>query len=532
MIFKKPYAFLIKNFKLIHIILCVVIIYITNKFNSLVTFFGDLSRNSVKVVEGTAGQYITLLFVLAVLITLVFSTLMAILMKKKKKPNTFYIITDVYYSIILILLVVASSRIRSLYGAGTTLQVTRALRDIYLIMSFPNYYFIIMSLIRGIGFDIKKFNFRKDLEDLEISTNDNEEFEFVLGKDTYKYTRKARRFFREIKYYVLEHKFIFTILGGILGITFLIIIVLNINFGNPTHRMGKTATAKGLQITVNNAYETAYDYNGNIVDKSYKYIIVDLSLQSIYNEKNLNRDEVYLSYGSKKVYFKNTLKDYFIDFGKAYNGAAISTKQAERSILIFELPAKENATSYKLNFLNQATADEENIYTYEYTKFKIKPQKIDKNIIEENKNFNETIYLGELNYNKTSLLIKDAEIVPYYEYKYELCENNECKEYISVEKVENGAMQKLMVINYNINLDNTIPILNSFNSNKETSLFNKILKIRYNYNDKSYIYSGTTKINSNIKDTLFLTIDNKVASSTEKELLINTRQGKYFINLS
>ena len=93
-------------------------------------------------------------------------------------------------------------------------------------------------------------------------------------------------------------------------------------------------------------------------------------------------------------------------------------------------------------------------------------------------------------------------------------------------------MQKLMVINYNINLDNTIPILNSFNSNKETSLFNKILKIRYNYNDKSYIYSGTTKINSNIKDTLFLTIDNKVASSTEKELLINTRQGKYFINLS
>ena len=64
------------------------------------------------------------------------------------------------------------------------------------------------------------------------------------------------------------------------------------------------------------------------------------------------------------------------------------------------------------------------------------------------------------------------------------------------------------------------------------SLFNKILKIRYNYNDKSYVYSGTTKINSNIKDTLFLTIDNKVASSTEKELLINTRQGKYFINLS
>ncbi len=532
MIFKKPYAFLIKNFKLIHIILCVIIIYITNKFNALVTFFGDLSRNSVKVVEGTAGQYITFLFVLAVLITLVFSTLMAILMKKKKKPNTFYIITDVYYSIILILLVVAASRIKSLYGAGTTLQVTRALRDIYLIMSFPNYYFIIMSLIRGIGFDIKKFNFRKDLEDLEINTNDNEEFEFVLGKDAYKYTRKARRIFREIKYYILEHKFIFTILGGIIGVIFLVIMVLNINFGNPTHRMGKMATAKGIQITVNNAYETAYDYNGNLIDSTHKYIIVDLSLQSTYNEKTLNRDEVYLSYGNKRVYFKNTLKDYFIDFGKAYNGTAISTKKAERVILIFELPKKANALSYKLNFLNEETADEENIFTYIYTKFRIKPKSVDKNIIEENKNLNETLYLGELNYNKTSMVIKDAEIVPYYEYKYELCENEECKEYIGIEKVENGAMQKLLVVNYNLSLDNTIPILNSFNANKETSLFNKLVKVRYNYNGKTYIYSGTTKINSYVKDTFFLTIDNKVASSEDKQLLITTRQNEYFINLS
>lgn len=531
MVFKKPYAFLIKHFKIIHIILCVIILYFTNKFSNLVTFFSDYTKGTIKVVEGSISNYISVLFILANLLIIAFSITMIILMRKKKKPFTFYIITAVYYILTLILIIIASNTITSLYDATMTQRTSRTLRDIYLLLSFPNYYFIIMYIIRGIGFDIKKFNFKKDLEELEISAEDDEEFEFVLGTDTYKYERKARRFLRELKYYFLEHKFIFTIIGSILAGIILITLIININI-NPTYRSGKAVTVNGIQVKVNKSYITEYDYNGNKISGSEKYVIVDLSLKSVGKEKILNKDEVYLSYGSNKIYFKNTLKDYFIDFGKAYNGGIISKDNEERVTLIFPVSSKTSTTSFKLNILKGTSVDDENNYTYEYVKFKVNAKKVDKTIIEENKNFNEIMYLGETTYNKSYINIKSTKIVPYYEYEYELCTNNDCKKYIGVEKTENSALQKLMVITYEADLDQTLPIINTFTTDKYKSLFDKILKIRYKSNDKTYIYSGTTKVNTNVKNTIFVSVDNRVANSEGKEILIETRNNKYFLNLS
>lgn len=531
MVFKKPYAFLIKNFKIIHIILCIITIYITTKFGKIVTFFSSYISNTIKVVEGIAGDYISVPLILLTLLSIAFSIMMIILMRRKQKPFTFYIYSALYYIIILILLIVAYNTISSLVDASMTQKTSRTLRDIYLLLSFPNYVFIIMYLIRGIGFDIKKFNFSKDLKELEISAEDNEEFEFVLGTDTYKYERKARRIIRELKYYILEHKFIFTIIGGAVSGIILISIIVNINI-NPTHRTGKNVTVNGMQIRVNNSYITAYDYNGNIVNNNEKYVIVDVSLKSIGKEKVLSQDQVYLSYGNNKIYFKNTLKDYFIDFGKAYNGSLVSKDSEERVILIFPVSNKINTKSFKLNVLNTTNIDEENNYTYEYAKFKVTAKSIDKNIIEESKNFNEIMYLGETNYNKSYINIKSAKIVPYYEYEYEICSDTDCKKYIGIEKTENSALQKLLVITYESDLEKGLPILNTFSSDKYRSLFDKLLKIRYKSNDKTYIYSGTTKSNSNIKNTVFITIENKVANAEGKEILIQTRSNKYFLNLS
>ena len=38
-----------------------------------------------------------------------------------------------------------------------------------------------MVLVRGLGFDIKKFNFVKDLHELDIDVTDEEEVELTLG---------------------------------------------------------------------------------------------------------------------------------------------------------------------------------------------------------------------------------------------------------------------------------------------------------------------------------------------------------------
>ena len=187
-----------------------MILFIVLQYNKLNAFFN--AYVSSPSAGNQAGGIITALFVLAILVVVTFALLMFLLMKNKKKPTTLYLLTLAYYVLMLIAVIYAASLLSTLERTQLTQQAARAYRDIFLMISFPQYIFLILSAIRGVGFDVKKFNFGKDLQELEIDAKDNEEFEFVLGTDTYIYERKLRRTLREMKYYVLENKLI---LGGI-----------------------------------------------------------------------------------------------------------------------------------------------------------------------------------------------------------------------------------------------------------------------------------------------------------------------------
>ena len=101
MLLKKPYAFLIKNFKIIHLILFAVILYITYRFNKIYSFFASYVSNNNSVGVTIANTYIPITIFLAVLLVIIFSILMFLLMNNKKKPSKFYLMTAIYYFIIL-----------------------------------------------------------------------------------------------------------------------------------------------------------------------------------------------------------------------------------------------------------------------------------------------------------------------------------------------------------------------------------------------------------------------------------------------
>ena len=214
MILKKPFAFLIKYFKIIHLILLVLTIFITYRFNKITEFFVKYAINNNIVSEGIASSYIPPLIFIAVLIIIIISGFMWYLMYRKEKPSIYYLLMAIYYILILFLTIHAYSLIGALATSTISTKSTRAYRDIYQIFLIPNFYFIIWNLIRSIGFDIKKFNFSKDLEELEIKSEDNEEFEFVLGNDSYKIKRNIRRRLREFTYYFKENKVIISIIIG------------------------------------------------------------------------------------------------------------------------------------------------------------------------------------------------------------------------------------------------------------------------------------------------------------------------------
>lgn len=529
MILKKPYAFLIKYFKVIHLILLLLIVFITYKFNIIANFFSDYNKNAIIVTENMASSYVNGIILLATLIVVIFSILMFFLMKKKKKPYSFYIILGIYYLVIFISMLIASGIISSLFESTITQQVSRAYSDIYLILSLPAYYFIVMSLIRGIGFDIKKFNFGKDLEELEIKSEDNEEFEFVLGNDTYKYQRKLRRILRELKYYFLENKLVISIVGASIIVIVLIIVIVKTNFFGYKLSMAGGTTAGNYSIKINHSYITSKDYNGNLISSNHKYVIVDMSITNKGQASTIEKQNLYISYGNKTSFNKSSYGNYFIDLGKTYNMEVIGNNKTERYLFVFEIDG--NYSSFSLNILNSVSYDENNQATYDYIKYKINPSKIDQNVNEEEKSINESMYLGTNAYGNSTLIIKSIEIMPSYEYQYQVCNGSDCKDYYNVETVSDPASQKLLVITYSLKLTDDALIKNSIKDvNTNKYVFDKLLKYKYSLNEKVYTYSVSTRINKDIPNTIFLDVASNVLSSSDFKILVNTRDNHYILS--
>ncbi|MDD2505677.1 MAG: hypothetical protein PHF21_05390 [Bacilli bacterium] len=101
MILKKPYAFLIKNFKIIHIILSIMIFSIITMFGKISGFFSSYAKENIIGSLGLAAQYINNFLYILIIIIILFSLAMFLLMRRKEKPLLFYVLLFVYYLVLL-----------------------------------------------------------------------------------------------------------------------------------------------------------------------------------------------------------------------------------------------------------------------------------------------------------------------------------------------------------------------------------------------------------------------------------------------
>ena len=70
MILKKPYAFLIKHFKLIHLLLCIPLVYLLIRTGAIATFLNSyVSANYYTSQTNLAGTYINYFMYLAILLS-------------------------------------------------------------------------------------------------------------------------------------------------------------------------------------------------------------------------------------------------------------------------------------------------------------------------------------------------------------------------------------------------------------------------------------------------------------------------------
>ena len=401
-------------------------------------------------------------------------------MNKKKKPIKLYIFSIIYYVILLISMLFIYNVINTLYEATLTQKLSRFYRDIFFILNLPHYYFLVMYLIRGIGFDIKKFNFSKDLQELEINAEDNEEFEFVLGTEGYLVKRKIHRIYREIIYYYKENKFLINIvLGSILSIV-LITVFINTSINLHKYHVGSSLSADKFTYKLNNAYVTSYDYKNKLINNQNKYLILDMTITNK-NKNILKPEEMYIVYGNnQESIYKTSLANSFSDLGTVYIGDLIPN-QATNLLFIYELPKNAKTSNLKL-MVYKGYEYKNGVRNNLYREYKFSASNLDKDLKTTNLNLGDTFTLGKTLYGNTNLKITNMEIKNKYEYTYQKCSNeNNCETLTDIILPDNRNQNELLIVDYEINIDENSLLARSTN-NKDQNIINKFFIIIVCYN--------------------------------------------------
>ena len=325
MIVRKPFAFLIKHFKAIHLFLCGLLVYACYKYNGIVSFL----RNYISTGNGRydAVNYINYTPIYVILGAIAIMLVIYYLMKHKDKPKKLYLFSIIGYIIVIVLFIFLFNYLRPFSNSTIEQKTLRLYRDISLMGLIFQYIIIAIMFIRGLGFDIKKFNFSKDIQELNIDLTDNEEVELVMGIDTNKTKFKIRRFFREFRYFIKEN-ILFAGIAMIVIVIILWVVVANYTKRNKVYKE-KEYFGIDFNMQVNGSYLTKED---NSLKKlsvgNSSLLVVKFKISSNYNDI-LNPDSFILSIYGKNYSPSNKYCSSLKDIGKCYNKIKLSEEEKE-----------------------------------------------------------------------------------------------------------------------------------------------------------------------------------------------------------
>lgn len=346
MILRRPYAFLIKHFRFIHLILFVMFAYITYMANNMLLFFKDYINNNGGV-EVLSSEYINYFIYISIILIITISIVVYLLMRYKKKPRFFYIMLMIVSVVSGVVFIYLYNNIKILETTVVSGRQIRFLRDISRFHFWILFTTCIPVLIRGLGFDIKKFNFNKDLQELKLEEKDSEEVEVSVELNTDTVKRVSRKLGRELKYYYLENKFFINIILGVIVVILILIFPFNRFIVNRNLNEGELLGSSNFNIRINDSYVS----DRNRVSKNNSYVILNISVIGKSNNYKIDLDEFVLSSKDNKYIPSLKYYYYFNDIGKGYRNNILSTSDYEDYILVYNINNEDKESSLVFTYL-------------------------------------------------------------------------------------------------------------------------------------------------------------------------------------
>ena len=421
MIIRKPYAFLIKNFRKIHIALLLIGLFVFYKTIDTANFVNAfMKEGTYDLYADPVTRHITTLMTVGLFILIVGSIALLFLLLHKKKPWKTYLIPVATYVLLFFVL----SMIKGFFGSYTEsidaadLRLARDLLMIFLVAQLPA---LAIFVIRIFGLDVKKFDFNADLEFLDLSEEDREEIEVSLDFDIHALKRVCRRLLRNLGYLYREHKIISWILIVFVSVFVLYNTYTFLFVTHKSYKQGQLYRANGYSFQITNSYFTDKDYTGNIISKESNFVVIEVKVKNNEEPRKFDTGNFHLKAGSKDyVTSETTYAKEFEDLGASYSRVKELKRDEEITFLIiYKVDKKFKKGRFVLYY-----QEENGIYKLRKIKLKIK----DLTEMEETKKLEFGEFFDVEIYKKEdTITIEDVEFSDELTYKMNRCTSNHCE---------------------------------------------------------------------------------------------------------
>ena len=491
MILRKPYAFFIKYFKLLHAIIAAFVAFLLYHSFKLYSFFSAYVKDYTSAINDFSPRTLLNMYnFIIILIIIILIVILLSVMIYKKKPKSLYIFSLIVYVAVAVLYFATYPSLRDISAYILDVRFSKALRDFYMIVAIFQFVTLIWFAIRATGFDIKQFDFGTDLQKLDIDEKDSEEIEVSLEFDKNKVNRTVRYNIRQLRYIYGEHRLIINTVGIILLVILGFTIYFNVGIYAAFYDQGSPFSASGVVMNVRNTYLTQTNPLGKkLTDDMIVVVKVDIKKQGV-ADKTLNTGLATLkvngiSYGQNPDYAKE-----LYDLGTSYVDQSLDS-EFKSYILTYVIPKEEANDNMTLKINDNVS----------YVKGEIGA----KNIFVDLKPVDLTVKKGENQYNlgstinfedsileTSSLKIDKFEINNKFKENYKYCYNTgkciDSYEYVTA-TATGSYLKTLMKINGNFSIDTNI-------NNEEITSFTSFLNTFATINYKTGETWNSKKINT------------------------------------
>ncbi len=351
MVFRKPYAFFIKSFKKIHLVLILLCAFIYSRTLQLRSFNNDfLTYQSYDSFFEPISKYLSPLLYLALSAVIVSFLILLIILKRKNKPWKLYLVPIFTYLGLLVTFLYTSGFYNS-YNGGFATTTVRAINNFVSIFLFPQYAVFIILIVRVLGLDIKNFNFAADEEVLDLDQDDREEFEVSVNFDKYALKRNIKRFKRNLIYIYEEHKFLCNIIFTVVAVISLYRIYYYFGVTHKTVKENKTVSINGYDLTINKSFYTNRDKAGRVIEKNSAFVILNVTVVNNGASRVFDGNDFHIVNGAKNYTFQgNSYSSMFKDIGEEYPIGKIKHGGKRNFALIFKVDKDLNYKKFILYY--------------------------------------------------------------------------------------------------------------------------------------------------------------------------------------